>query len=67
MFVTYFKALLYTNPTNSMGYQNPMFEGFQRNPRISNPDNLQTKCGIGMDSKSRSLQIHSIPANQTGP
>ena len=46
MFLTYFKTLLYTNPTKSLeilatslGFQNPMFEGFQRNHKISNPDN----------------------------
>ncbi|KAJ9559634.1 hypothetical protein OSB04_004794 [Centaurea solstitialis] len=33
--------------------------------RISNLTILQTKHGIGMDLKSKSSQIHSIPANQT--
>ena len=70
MFLTYFKTL-YTNPTKSLeilatslGFQNLMFEGFQRNPRISNTDNPANQT---QDWKGFEIQIHSIPENQTGP
>ena len=41
----------YLHHGGSMGLQNPTFEGFQRNPRISNPDNPanQTWDGNGFE------------------
>ena len=71
MFLTYFEISLYTNPTKSLEilaipleFQNPMFEVFQRNPRISNSDNPgnQTRDWNGFE-----IQILFIPSNQTDP
>ena len=74
MFLTYFKTLLYTNPTKSLeilaiplGFQNPMFEGFQRNPRISNPDNPVTKTWDwnGFEIQILPNPFHSCKPNET--
>ena len=47
------------NFKNLEGFRNPMLEGFQIRTI------LQTKRGIEIYLTSKSLQIHSIPANHT--
>ena len=48
MFLTCFRTLLYINPTKSLGILATPFGGFQRNPRISNPDKRTLSCEINL-------------------
>ena len=76
MFLTYFKTLLlYTNSTKALeilatplGFQNPMFEGFQRNLRISLKSKQSCKPTMGLKwiwNPNPPNTFHSIHANQT--